>query len=291
MANYNSKWSGPEIDEFLGYAEKAVCYESQELTAEQKAQARDNIGALSEVSTDYAGKLPQIQTDGQLGDSGISGADAGKAVGMALATSAPYETVTLAPSEVNAYIQALPRLLTKDLWLYITAGTVSQTLDFSQLYGPGRLWLAAASGAEVQLAGGVKAYFARAEIVLQGMSITGGTNVNGEMNTVYVWDSSMVCLNNCTVTAGSSADVGVQAAMGGRIHMNGSSLTGFPTAALAEHLGEISLYNVSASGNTTGAKVWAGGMILLSGSTPETVGGSANAKAGGFIVKKDGTLL
>ena len=208
-----------------------------------------------------------------------------------LATSAPYETVTLAPSEVNAYIQALPRLLTKDLWLYITAGTVSQTLDFSQFYGPGRLWLAAASGAEVQLAGGVQAYFTRAEIDLLGLSVTGSVSVNGTMNAVYVYDSSMVYLNGCTVTAGSNASVGVHTAVGSRVYMNGGSLTGFPTAALAEHLGEISLNDVSASGNTTGAQVWGGGMILLAGSTPETVGGSANAKSGGFIVKKDGMLL
>ena len=208
-----------------------------------------------------------------------------------LAISAPRVPVTLAPSEVNAYIQALPRLLTKDLWLTITAGTVSQTLDFSCFYGPGRLWLRADTGAEVQLAGGVQAYFTRAEIVLQRLSVTGGVNVSGSMNAVYVYDSSMVYLNGCTVTAGSNARFGVHTAVGGRVYMNGGNLTGFPVAALAEHLGEISLNDVSASGNTTGAEVWGGGMILLAGSTPVTVGGSANVKSGGMIVKKDGTLL
>ena len=46
MANYNSKFSGPQIDEAIGFAQNAVrCNDAQTLTDTQKTQARGNINA------------------------------------------------------------------------------------------------------------------------------------------------------------------------------------------------------------------------------------------------------
>ena len=46
MANYNSKFSGPQIDEAIGFAQNAVrCNDAQTLTDTQKTQARWNINA------------------------------------------------------------------------------------------------------------------------------------------------------------------------------------------------------------------------------------------------------
>lgn len=49
MANYNSAFSGPQIDEAIGFAQNAVRFNAaQSLTDAQKTQARENINALGE---------------------------------------------------------------------------------------------------------------------------------------------------------------------------------------------------------------------------------------------------
>lgn len=207
-----------------------------------------------------------------------------------MAVSAPERTVTLAAAEVSAYIAALPRMLVHDIQLKITAGTVASTLYFSGFYGPGRLRLTpAGDGVEVILAGGISAFHCKTEIQISGMTITGGDNYLKAA--VGAHASTVITLNNCTLTAGSGITYGVAAVQGSQIYMIGGSLTGFKTAVLAEHTSIVSLCDIAASGSTVGAQTWAGGIVLLGGSTPETLGGSTNTKDGGMIVKKNGTPL
>ena len=52
MANYQSRYTGPEIDERLRKAGEAVLTEAQSLDTEKQAQARENIGAASTAAVD-----------------------------------------------------------------------------------------------------------------------------------------------------------------------------------------------------------------------------------------------
>ena len=52
MANYQSRYTGPEIDERLRKAGEAVLTEAQSLDAGKQAQARENIGAASSAAVD-----------------------------------------------------------------------------------------------------------------------------------------------------------------------------------------------------------------------------------------------
>ena len=52
MANYQSRYTGPEIDERLRKAGEAVLTEAQSLDADKQAQARENIGAASSAAVD-----------------------------------------------------------------------------------------------------------------------------------------------------------------------------------------------------------------------------------------------
>lgn len=52
MANYQSRYTGPEIDERLRKAGEAVLTEAQSLDADKQAQARENIGAASTAAVD-----------------------------------------------------------------------------------------------------------------------------------------------------------------------------------------------------------------------------------------------
>jgi hypothetical protein len=54
---YQLSYTANEIDERLGKIDKAVLYTNQVLTDEQKAQARQNIGAASEASAEHSAEL------------------------------------------------------------------------------------------------------------------------------------------------------------------------------------------------------------------------------------------
>lgn len=203
------------------------------------------------------------------------------------AVSAPAKGITLAASELSAYINALPRLLTENITITVTAGTAAQTLDFSGFYGSGRLRLVA--NGNVTLAGGVRSYCNRVETVLEGFSITGGATY--EESTVYAYDTAILYLVDCTLTTADNITYAIQANLNGTVAANRCSMTGYHNAALAMGQGKVSLVNCAGRDNSVGANVWDGGSIFLCGTTPDTLGGNANSKNGGIIVKADGTLL
>lgn len=66
MAGYKLSHTGEEIDELLTKAKNAVLHTAQELTEEQKAQARENIGVdeLPEVTMNDAGKFLRVSSSG-----------------------------------------------------------------------------------------------------------------------------------------------------------------------------------------------------------------------------------
>lgn len=203
------------------------------------------------------------------------------------AVSAPAKGITLAASELSAYINALPRLLTESITITVTAGTAAQTLDLSNFYGSGRLRLIA--DGNVTLAGGVRSYFNRIENVLEGFSITSGPSY--EKSTVYAYDTAILYLVDCTLTAADNITYAIQADLNGTVAANKCSMTGYNVAVLAESQGKISLADCVGRDNSAGSQVWNGGCIFLCGTTPDTLGGSSNIKGGGIIVKADGTLL
>lgn len=203
------------------------------------------------------------------------------------AVSAPAKSITLAASELSAYINALPRLLTESITITVTAGTAAQTLDLSNFYGSGRLRLIA--DGNVTLAGGVRSYYNRINNVLEGFSITGGAA--HEKSTVYAYDTAILYLVDCTLTAADNITYAIQANLNGTVAANRCSMTGYYNAVLAMGQGKVSLINCAGRDNSVGANVWDGGSIFLCGTTPDTLGGNANNKNGGIIVKADGTLL
>lgn len=69
------------------------------------------------------------------------------------------------------------------------------------------------------------------------------------------------------------------------------SISNYYIAAYPRHASVVSYHDVSASGNTIGAEVEMGTILLLSGTTPDMLGGSSHRKYGGIIAKSSGTLL
>ena len=75
---------------------------------------------------------------------------------------------------------------------------------------------------------------------------------------------------------------------------NGGGISNCRIAVFSAGSTIVSIYNENRgdfSGNAAGPYVFRGGIILLGGSTPELLGGATSTKAGGLIVKADGTVL
>ena len=106
-------------------------------------------------------------------------------------------------------------------------------------------------------------------------------------------------MQGCTVRGtgpnpGSSGNNGVRAALCSMVTLIGCSVMNCTNAVIASTSSIVTVHNQQDggfSGSSTGVNLYAGGIVLLSGKTPDLLGGSTNAKNGGLIVKGDGTLL
>lgn len=205
----------------------------------------------------------------------------------------PSRTVTVAAADLPAYIAGLPRLLTENLTIDVS-GTLEAKLDIRGFYGSGSISINGSDGCTFQK--GVTVNNCDALVTLRNLEFSGYQGANNAI--VNIGYSQDVYMSNCTVTGSRSADTegeeGVGADMYSSAHLSGCGIKNCKTAILVMRNSIVSVYNNSGdsfSGNATGPYVYHGGIILLSGSTPELLGGATNAKVGGLIVKGDGTLL
>ena len=198
------------------------------------------------------------------------------------------KSVTLAPTELFDYIKALPRMLTENLTITLTAGTVTEAITMEGFYGGGRLIIQAADGADVQFSNYVYIRFCKA-VSFSGLKFTGGKVYNDAHVVAY---TSFVWFSGCSFDAESDPTAsGLDVTNGSLVFLENGSFTNCKSAVTVIGSSVITLANTSGSGNEVGVYIWNGGIAILYGSTPELLGGAANVKDGGLIVKKDGTLL
>lgn len=208
-----------------------------------------------------------------------------------LATTVPSRTVTVAASELAAYVAALPRMVNEALTISVTSGTVSETLMLDGFYGSGRLTIAQASGASVQYTKGIRIQYCTMRIRLYNLTVSGeGAAVGDFQELISIGPASCVYVDSCTLTGNGSAR-GISAGQCCIVEVASCTITHTNIALLMSKASVCAAYDCSGSSNTTGAYVYYGGCIMLAGSTPDTLGGSANVKSGGIIVKANGTLL
>ena len=198
------------------------------------------------------------------------------------------KSVTLTPAELPDYLKALPRMLTDNLTITLTAGTVTQDIELEGLYGGGRLWIKAADGADVQFA---KSFLVNRckTVFFERLKFVGGRVYDKGHFVAY---ASLVYVTSCTFdSANDSEATGFIATAGSQAFLENSTFTNCKRAAQIMSSSIVSIQNANASGNSTGIFVYGGGICMLSGSTPDLLGGTSNGKSGGLIVKANGTLL
>ena len=239
----------------------AVKYIVQSLTTSQQDQARENIDAANK---DTQNKV--------------------------LALSALPSAVTVSAENLRSYMLSLPRMLTEKLTINVT-GTTTDLILIEGFYGPGSIEIAGTAGS-TNLNGGVLVLGCAVTVKIHHCNIRPSSD--GTSRCVQVQNSSgCVWLMQCQLI-GNGSSRGFDSSYSATAHLEYVVLTNHQIAVLAGQSSVISVAvsdETQPSGNSIGAYVWWGGIILLAAKAPELLGGTSNMKSGGIIAKADGTLL
>lgn len=206
------------------------------------------------------------------------------------ATSVPSRTVEVAAADLPAYIACLPRLLAENLTVTVLGGSCGPNgLYIHNFYGPGRLTVQAAEGAEVLCPLILEIFRCAVPVAMAGFRIEGPSGAGSYVQV----GGCRAYLSGFTVDGASKNHNGgaFAAISGGMIYLHSSEIKNIFYALVANTGGTIIADSVTASGNTTGAASSAGGIITLAGTTPELVGGTVNSHWGGLIINKNGELI
>lgn len=209
----------------------------------------------------------------------------------------PGRNVPLAASELQSYIDALPRLLTANLTLLVS-GELNTAVEVNGFYGPGSLTIVSGSGG-FTLGGQLHIQNCSAFIYITRMDFQEPAGIVGDNGVISAERCGCVRVFKCGFTGlgEKSGAAAVEALNGTHLNLSSVQVAGFHTAVLA---GQGSILSIDASegenlsefrNNARGAYAWRGGIVLLSPNIPDTLGGSANLKFGGLIASADGTLL
>lgn len=236
----------------------AVSVTPQTLSDDQKSQARENIGAANKETQDKV-----------------------------FITTTPAKSITLAAAELPAYINALPRLLTENFTINVGAGTCADALQINDFYGPGSINIRGASNYGTVFSGGITINHCHIHVDIRGVSVSANRS-----SVVDITTAAYVYLESCKID-GSGATQCASAYEGAHLSLASCSLVNCASgyAILCGHTSIAALSDCNASQNQTGAFVYRGGIVLLAGSTPDTLGGSSNKKSGGIIANANGALL
>ena len=199
------------------------------------------------------------------------------------ATDISANTVTVAAAELQAYIDALPRLLTKNLTINIT-GTLSDPLYIRGFYGSGLLTIQGPANINNQ----ILLSYCSIRITLRNLHITSPVSLTG--NTGVIIATHCDCYFDSCIFTGNGQNAAVDLGYGAFV-MSQCTVSGSGLAVLARNSGVVTVRDGNYSDNTCGSEPYYGGVILLCGTAPDLLGGAANAHMGGIIVKSDGTLI
>lgn len=212
------------------------------------------------------------------------------------ATSVPTRTVEVAAAELRGYIAGLPRLLMEHLTINVSGSLTSgATLALEKFYGPGSLNISM-TDQDAICKSPVYIAFNRILISLIGFHFQdpapGAEYVREAIHVAY---ASHVCLDNCSFSGnGSESYIAVATELFGYVSVTSGAITGCGKVAVAGVGCVICIYSDLASNlhdNLVGAQTWRSGTVIIGHGLPDALGGASNIKAGGMIVKADGTLL
>ena len=206
------------------------------------------------------------------------------------ALSVPARSVSVEADELQAYLDAMPRMLTERLTINVGSGTING-LTINGLFGSGYLVINGGGHLTVSCPSeDTRASISccTAQIVLNGITFHAAAQSGNPYTSFIIATCPRATLGTCSFTG---SGLGILEISHSRAFFTGCSINNYHTATYSRHASVVAHHNVSASGNSYGVEVEMGGIVLLSGSTPDLLGGSSHRKWGGIIAKSSGTLL
>ena len=234
---------------------------AQSLTDEQKAQAQANIGAGA-ISTKNIGSVSK----------------------------------SLSASELQAYLDSLPRLLTENHVITLN-GTCSQDVYMKGFYGCGSLTLRANSVGDCVFTKAISIENCSVPVNMENLKWALGTGVTSNTYCINCINSNLratECSFNGYVAASNRGN-------GVNVLYNSSTILmncAFHNLDIAVHTYFGGYINVAGtnpesdySGNGVGSYLFQGGIVLLGNSVPDTLGGAYNEKNGVNAIIKNGKFV
>lgn len=209
--------------------------------------------------------------------------------------SAPVKNITLDASELPAYLNSLPRLVTDLIYIKVT-GTLTEELYLHHFFGSGAIRIYAESYGSCTFQNRVTIRRCHIPIYIWDIAFEEDTAMSSNQAQLEVDScSGIVYTTGCSFTGMStSGTYAARAVYGSKLILDNVKIDHANCAVEGERGSIIAVRGESQSDfhdNVTGAYVVRGSIIMLSGSVPDTLGGSTNIKNGGMITKADGTLL
>lgn len=205
--------------------------------------------------------------------------------------SAPGRVVYLEAAELQDYLFALPRLMTEHLVIQVS-GTLEGELLIENYYGSGSLTLQAATLGDFVVNGfgnSVRVMNCAVRVNLYRIKFQVRSEVTSYANAVYYNNSVGGVMNTCQFTGnGTTGSAIVVGGPGVAVALLECPVSGFQNAVRAEYGAMVSVFASSAeayTGNTIGALLSRGAVVLLSGAAPSTLGGASNSNNGGVLVR------
>ena len=199
---------------------------------------------------------------------------------MVLATGAPQRYVTVPASELQAYLDALPRLLTEHHVITLS-GTNSNIVSVKDFYGCGSLTLRADKVGDCVFTKDVIVENCSIPVIMEGLKWELDGTASPETYCISCRDSTIYA-NICSFNGHAKTGRGVVSWGNSSAVLAGCSLHNLEIAVEASWGGRIGVYGedpkTECSGNTIGIYLRQGGLVLLGDLVPDLLGGTYNER-------------
>ena len=228
----------------------------------------------------------------------ITESDCGPVRKMVLATGAPQRYVTMPASELQDYLDALPRLLTEN-HIITLSGTCSQAVYMKGFYGCGSLTLRADNLGDCVFTRGVFVENCGVPVTVEKLKWVIGSGAPKNESCI-VCSSGEVMALECSFIGyipqdGKRGGRGVTTINHAFLQLYDCEIQDFEIAANCFRFGQIDITGggkaLNYSGNETGVYTHCGGLVMLGDMVPATLGAPANYKNSGGTIIQAGKLI
>lgn len=227
----------------------------------------------------------------------ITESDCGPVRKKVLATDVPYRSAEIPASELQAYLDALPRLLTEHHDIVLT-GTHTQTVQVADFYGCGSLTIRAANLGGCVFTRGISVNNCSVPVKLEKLKWVIGADIPQDESCITCSSREVIAkecsFNGYVSPAGGKTGRGATTINRAYLQLRDCQFRDLLVAVKCFGGGRIDVIEPDEKGeyrdNSVGAYTQFNGLIMLMSGIPSTLGGTGNEIHGGAIVQ-DGKFI